>query len=142
MSNYFEMACLNEYNNAVEMLTEIFRSTRDNPVLPFYVLYSLKNRFKEHLDRMIAFTSPGSCFYTEDFGFYIPAGQSSAKEEYDYALQTLNDLFELVRDGVYVIEDVKLLRAKTISRMRNMVYVHCRMHEERYNQDIRTAFQI
>jgi hypothetical protein len=79
------------YNNALDILEEIYNSTRSVLKISHMELASLKNRFIREINNMV-----GTIQGLEKMNIFISPTSCSAEAHYDYALENLRHLFDLV----------------------------------------------
>ena len=127
------MSVLQEYNNAADLLTEIFRVTRDHILISNSEIYNMKNRLKGHVEDMIR-SQIGDRNMGERIVLRIGCDTSSAKEHYDYSLQALDDLYVLIHDLTPLDHEIKFLKAKIVSHMERFINNHLMEHEDNYNE--------
>ena len=92
------------YNNALDILEEIYNSTSSVLKISHMELASLKNRFIREINNMV-----GTIQGLEKMNIFISPTSCSAEAHYDYALENLRHLFDLVftKNSIFNTKDSK-----------------------------------
>ena len=114
------------YNNALDLLEELYNATRD--LKSHSEVVSLKNSFIREIDNMVG--------DLEKMSIFISPSSCSAEVHYELALENLRHLFDLVftKNSSY---ELCLTQAMVIAYMKNLVDIYEKEQENSYYNSFR-----